>query len=131
MGVFDSLFGKKNLEPKKEVKAVSWVPLVSIQQLTEIEEKSKTRPQLIFKHSTTCGISRMVLNMFKRNYHFAENDMDFYLLDLHGHREVSNEVGYKFQVMHQSPQLLVVKEGVVVAHASHGAITDIDLGNYL
>ncbi|WP_339709960.1 bacillithiol system redox-active protein YtxJ [uncultured Kriegella sp.] len=131
MGVFDSLFGKKNLEPKKEGEAIPWIPLVSLEQLNEIEKKSHTKPQAIFKHSTTCGISRMVLNMFKQNYHFSANEMDMYFLDLHRNREVSNEVGYKFQVMHQSPQLLVIKDGTVVAHDSHGAITDIDLGKYL
>ena len=131
MGVFDSLFGKKNLDSKKEVESVPWIPLVSVEQLPEIEKNSHTRLQVIFKHSTTCGISRMVLNMFKQNYHFSANEMNLYFLDLHRNREVSNEVGYKFQVMHQSPQLLVIKDGVVVAHDSHGAITDIDLGKYL
>lgn len=131
MGVFDSLFGKKNLEPKKEEEAVPWIPLVALEQLNEIEKKSHIKPQVIFKHSTTCGISRMVLNMFKQNYNFSANEMNLYFLDLHKNREVSNEVGYKFQVMHQSPQLLVIKDGAVVAHDSHGAIADLDLGKYV
>jgi bacillithiol system protein YtxJ len=47
------------------------------------------------------------------------------------YREVSNEIGYKFQVIHQSPQLLVIKNGVAVAHASHGAINELDLEKYV
>ncbi|NNK17761.1 MAG: DUF2847 family protein, partial [Maribacter sp.] len=68
---------------------------------------------------------------FNANYDFSNDDFDLYFLDIHGNREVSNETGYKFQVMHQSPQLLVIRNGVVVAHSSHGGINDIDLAKYL
>jgi bacillithiol system protein YtxJ len=73
----------------------------------------------------------MVLNMFKSGYALEPGQADFYFLDLHAHREVSNGVAQKFQVMHQSPQLLVIKNGVVVAHDSHGAISEINLEQYL
>lgn len=86
---------------------------------------------MIFKHSTRCGISSMVMKQFVATYNFTENEMDLYYLDLLSYRDVSNEVGYKFQVMHQSPQLLVIRNGVVVAHASHGAINDLDLNRFL
>ena len=131
MGIFNGLFGKTKNEPKKEAKQVPWIPLVSVDQLEEIADKSNTRTQLIFKHSTTCGISRMVLNTFNANYDFTKDVFDLYFLDLHSNREVSNETGYKFQVMHQSPQLLVIRNGVAVAHGSHGGINDIDLAKYL
>lgn len=131
MGLFNGLFGGKGEKEIKEDKALPWIPLTSLEQLQEIDKKSKTKPQVIFKHSTTCGISRMVINMFKESYAFSEDQMDLYYLDLHAHREVSNEVGYKFQVLHQSPQLLVVKNGNTVAHSSHGSITEIDLAKYI
>jgi len=124
MGIFKNVF--KTKEPKEE-KVLPWIPLNDIQQLNHIEEKSKTKTQVIFKHSTRCGISRMVINQFVDSYSLTEKDIDLYYLDLLSFRDVSNEVGYKFQVVHQSPQLLVIKNGVVVAHNSHGAIDDIDL----
>ncbi|MGS0523989.1 bacillithiol system redox-active protein YtxJ [Zobellia nedashkovskayae] len=131
MGLFNNIFGSKNEgENEKEIK-IPWIALTSVEQLNEIERKSLTKPQVIFKHSTTCGISRMVLNMFTKNYAFEDGQMDFYFLDLHSYRQVSDETGFKFQVMHQSPQLLVIKNGGVVAHDSHGAITDINLEKYL
>ncbi|WP_370390912.1 bacillithiol system redox-active protein YtxJ [uncultured Winogradskyella sp.] len=124
MGLFNKIF-QKSSEPKDE-KVLPWQPLTRTDQLTEIEERSKTKAQFIFKHSTRCGISRMVLNQFIANY--DENlNADLYYLDLLSYREISNEVGYKFQVMHQSPQLLVIKNGIVVAHASHGAINEVNL----
>jgi len=126
--MFGKLFGS-NKAPKEE-KELPWQNLTTIEQLDEIELLSKGKTQLIFKHSTRCGISRMVLNQFTEEYDLELN-ADLYYLDLLNYRNVSNEVGYKFQVMHQSPQLLIIKNGVVVAHASHGAINDLDLSKFV
>jgi len=131
MGVFSGLFGGNQNKEKKEEKSIPWIALNSLEQLEEIAKKSRVRPQVIFKHSTTCGISRMVINMFKSSYDLAESQADLYYLDLHAYREVSNETGYKFQVMHQSPQLLVIKNETTIAHASHGAIAEVDLGQFV
>lgn len=128
MGIFNKLFNG-SLEPKEE-KVLPWIPLNTIEQLDVITEKSKTKTQLIFKHSTRCGISRMVMNQFVSAFD-VDNNVDLYYLDLLSYRDVSNEVGYKFQVMHQSPQLLVIKNGVVVAHASHGAINEMDINRFV
>ncbi|MFC0604495.1 bacillithiol system redox-active protein YtxJ [Winogradskyella pulchriflava] len=138
MGIFNKMFGSSS-EPsssvkasknKEEEKVLPWIALNTIEQLDAIEEASKTKSQLIFKHSTRCGISRMVMNAFVSDYDLDAN-ADLYYLDLLNYRDVSNEVGYKFQVMHESPQLLILKNGVVVAHASHGGINDLDLSAYL
>lgn len=131
MGLFNALFGAPKHEEKEEKRQPPWRPLVSINQLEEIVEKSNTKTQLIFKHSTSCGISRMVLNTFNAGYDFEKEDFDLYFLDLHSHREVSNETGYRFQVMHQSPQLLVIKNGEAAAHGSHGGINAIELAQYI
>jgi bacillithiol system protein YtxJ len=125
------LFGKNDGESKKEEKTIPWISLTSLDQLNEIEENSKTKTQVIFKHSKTCGISRMTMNMFKSGYDFSADEIDLYYLDLLAYREVSNETGYKFQVLHQSPQLLVIRNTTVVAHTSHGAIAELDLKKYV
>ncbi len=131
MGVFGNLFGGNDEKGKSEKKVVPWIPLNSLGQLKEIEQKSSAKTQIIFKHSTSCGISRMVMNMFNSGYDLEEGQVDLYYLDLHAYREVSNEVGYHFQVIHQSPQLLVIRNGSVVTHASHGTIAEIDLQKYV
>lgn len=131
MGLFNSLFGSTKSESQNDNSALPWIPLTSLEQLADIAEKSKEKPQFIFKHSTTCGISRMVINTFKSTYALTKNQADLYYLDLHSYREVSNETGYKFQVMHQSPQLLVIKNGTAVSHASHGGINEIEVANFL
>ena len=129
MGLFNKLFGGQS--EIKEEKVLPWIPLNALEQLSHIETKSKTKTQIIFKHSTRCGISRMVMNQFIDAYEFDEKDMDLYFLDLLSHNDVSNETGYKFQVMHESPQMLIIKNGVVVAHASHGAINTVDLARFV
>ena len=127
--MFKKLFGGSS-EPKEE-KVLPWINLNSLSQLSEIEEKSKTKTQVIFNHSTRCGISRMVMKQFIDAYNQSETNLDLYYLDLLNYREVSNETGYKFQVMHESPQLLIIKNGVVVAHASHGSINDLNLDTFI
>ena len=93
--MFKKLFGSK--EPKEE-KVLPWIPLTTLGQLNSISEKSKLKTQLIFKHSTRCGISRMVMSQFSELYNTDAN-ADLYYLDLLNYREVSNEVGYQFQVL--------------------------------
>ena len=122
---FFKLFG--GTKEAKEEKVLPWIPLNTLTQLELIATKSQTKTQLIFKHSSRCGISRMVINQFIDNYNFTESDFDLYFLDILNNREVSNEVGYTFQVIHESPQLLVIRNAVVVAHASHSGINSIDL----
>lgn len=129
MGLLNKIFGGSN-EAKEET-VLPWTPLTELRQLDAIKEKSSTKTQVIFKHSTRCGISSMVMRQFVSSYALTEKDLDLYYLDLLNYRDVSNEVGYKFQVMHESPQLLVIKNGIVVAHASHGAINDIDLSQFI
>jgi bacillithiol system protein YtxJ len=73
----------------------------------------------------------MVLNQFVDIYELNTDQIDLYFLDLLSYRSVSDEVGFKFQVMHQSPQLLVIKNGEVVAHASHGQINAVDLSRFI
>lgn len=129
MGFFSKVFGGSG--EAKEEKVLPWIALNDLKQLSEIESKSKTKTQVIFKHSTRCGISRMVMNQFIDAYSLTEKDLDLYYLDLLSNRDISNEVAAKFQVMHESPQLLVIKNGVVVAQDSHGAINSINLQQFI
>lgn len=127
MGLF-GFGGKKASEEKKEL---PWHALVSMDQLELIREESKTTPVAIFKHSTRCGISRMVLRQFEGSYDIDPTKMKLYFLDLLSYRDISNEIGIQFQVLHQSPQLIVIKNGNAVAHASHHSIQAGELANFV
>lgn len=130
MGLLKGIFGSNKNQEASATRKIGWEPLTTLMEIETLDRKSQARPQVIFKHSTTCGISRMVLNMFEANCSITEEQMDFYFLDIRKYRDVSNEISDKFGVIHQSPQLLVVHNGVVVAHDSHGAISRFDLSQY-
>jgi len=128
MGLFNKLF---NSTSEAEIeKETIWKELIAINQLDEIIEKSFLKPQLIFKHSTRCGISRIVKNQFSKDYDFPNEEFDLYYLDLLSYRDISNKTAQIFNVYHESPQLLVIKNGVAVANKSHGAINDLELSSY-
>ncbi len=126
MSFFKNLFNSN--KPEKELeKNIPWKTITSVSQLDEIVEKSKTKTVLVFKHSTRCGISRMVLNQFEREFIFEEGNLELYILDLLSYRNVSNEIALRFEVVHQSPQLLVIKNGICVKHGSHQEILEIKI----
>ena len=125
MGIFDSMFKTQN-EPL-------W-PGITIQSKLNLEvliADSFTRPQLIFKHSTRCSISRYVLSDFIAHFTYSSDEFTAHYLDLLNHREISSHIAEQFVVTHQSPQLLVVKNGKVVANASHEGINDLELSTFL
>ncbi len=123
MGIFNKLFGSEEKTLKEEKQVIPWQALTSTEQLDEILKASKVRPQAIFKHSTRCGISKMVIRNFESSFDLADEQIDLYYLDLLNHREVSNEVSAKFQVFHESPQFIVIRDEQTVHHSSHSTIT--------
>ncbi|MGB1019430.1 MAG: bacillithiol system redox-active protein YtxJ [Chitinophagales bacterium] len=104
-------------------KIKSWKTLDSINQLEEIKETSNTKTQILFKHSVTCGISGHAEFKLESDWNFEDENFDFYYLDLLANRVVSNEIASMFQVTHQSPQILIIKNGKATAHFSHQAIS--------
>ena len=115
--------GQERSTQKKEKKPLPWQELKSIEQLHQIEKASKSKTQAIYKHSTRCGISRMVIRNFESSFDIDDSQVDLYYLDLLSHRDVSSEVAAKFQVYHESPQFIIIRNGVTVHHSSHSMIT--------
>jgi bacillithiol system protein YtxJ len=124
MSLFSKLFGDSDNKDTSNSRLI-WNELTSLQQLDEIIQESSEVPAIIFKHSTRCGISRMSLKGFESEYAIDVDRAKPYYLDLLNHRDISNEIATAFHVEHQSPQVLIIKDGVVVYHASH---SDIDAG---
>jgi len=99
---------------------INWIPLDSNFDLNDISNRSFERCQIIFKHSTRCSISVMVKNRLERES--APTGADFYYLDLLQFREHSNQIAQLFKVHHESPQILLIKNGSCIYHESHHAI---------
>ena len=108
-------------------KEINWINLTGMDQLNEIEKASLNKPQLIFKHSTTCSISRMARGRMEEGLYELEKICDVYYLDLLSYRSISNAVADKWKVQHESPQILIIKNGESVYDASHNMISINDI----
>lgn len=98
---------------------MNWIPLTQMSQLDEISDSSHESPVLIFKHSTRCNISSMAKGRLDNSE--LENNQVF-LLDLIAHRDISNEIAQRFQVHHESPQILLIRKGECPYAESHSGI---------
>ena len=100
---------------------MNWIPLNNQAQLLEIIDLSKTTPQVIFKHSTRCSISSMALNRMEQADQPA--NIDFYYLDLIQYRPISQQIAELFSVFHESPQVLLIKDGNCTYSETHMGIS--------
>lgn len=99
---------------------MNWITLDSESQLEEIRTVSAKEPVVIFKHSTRCAISAMVKARLEREG--APKGLNFYYLDLIRHRSISNRIAHDFAVEHESPQVLLIRNGECVYDESHNGI---------
>jgi bacillithiol system protein YtxJ len=100
---------------------MAWIQLQSAEQLNNIKEQQGY--SLIFKHSTRCSISMMAKRRFELDWEDLPENMPLYFLDLIQHRDISNQIVQLFQVHHESPQLLLIKNGECILDQSHGGIS--------
>lgn len=112
---------------------MNWLSLTTEKQLEEIDRRSfdpDIKGVLLFKHSTRCSISAMALNRLERNLKVSENT-PAYLLNVLDHRSVSQRIADQYDVHHESPQLLIIKDGKCIYDASHSAINAVDVQSAL
>ena len=100
---------------------MNWKPLTDEAGLEEIKKRSAEKPQVIFKHSTRCSISSMAKNRLERSA--VVDTVDFNYLDLIRHRDISQRIAEDFHVEHESPQILLIKNGECVYDESHTGIS--------
>lgn len=108
---------------------MDWVQLTSSQQLADI--KSAEGYSLIFKHSTRCSVSLMARRRFEMEKDAIPEGTTLYFLDLIANRDVSNKVAEMFGVQHQSPQILLIKDGECVLESSHSNISADDVAEVI
>ena len=120
MSFLNKLFGSPEKENSSET---FWKNITSEEDLNKAIEESATKKVAIFKHSTSCFISKTVLKNFEKEVENSDKNVDYYFLDLLAHRDLSNKIADDLGVTHQSPQLIVLENGIVVNHASHQSIS--------
>lgn len=103
---------------------MNWTQLENEKGLEEAKRLSADQPVIIFKHSTRCPVSHMALSWFERSWNEEEMEgITPYYLDLISYRNVSNKIAEDFGVQHQSPQLLLIRNGQCTYHCSHSSIS--------
>jgi bacillithiol system protein YtxJ len=100
---------------------MNWISLESAEQLSGIKQQKGY--SIIFKHSTRCSISLMSKRRVEMDWESVPDNVPVYFLDLIKHRDISNQIAQDFQVHHQSPQLLLIKDGECILDQSHGGIS--------
>jgi bacillithiol system protein YtxJ len=100
---------------------MNWIKLTDLAQLEQIAALSADKPQVVFKHSTRCSISSTALNRLEKGK--VPDNADYYYLDLISYRNISNEIANRFGVQHESPQILVIRNGDCVYDESHLGIS--------
>ncbi len=111
---------------------MEWNKLSEIEQLEEINKASFEAPVMIFKHSTRCNISSSALNRVERNWNNEQDDVKVkpYYLDLIAYRNISNEIAKNWNIEHQSPQVLVIKNGTCIYTETHMGINYDEIINF-
>lgn len=108
---------------------MNWIALTTSEQLESIKKNSFAQPAIMFKHSTRCSISLMAKARLERAV--QPSGVDFYYLDLLSYRNISNQIAEDFSVHHQSPQILLIKNGECIYEESHNGIDMEDIKTQL
>lgn len=120
MSFFNKIFGEKEEGSEKNQ---LWKYIESEEDLKKAIENSFHQKIAIFKHSTSCFISKTVLKNFEKEIENADQKPELYFLDLLAHRAISNKIASDLEIRHESPQLLVIENGKVINSASHQHIS--------
>ncbi len=103
---------------------MNWLEIKSEEDLSKLIEESfqDNIGVAIFKHSKRCSISSVAKMRLSSFWDFKE-ELPIYYLDLIAFREISTLIAEHFDVKHESPQLLVIKDGECLYNASHMGIS--------
>ena len=96
-----------------ELMAANFVKLDTLENLERLFAESHSRPVVLFKHSTSCGISFGVYR------EVATVGSDVNVVVIQTHREISNAIADRTGIRHESPQAIVLECGRATYHASH------------
>ncbi|WP_316816335.1 bacillithiol system redox-active protein YtxJ [Pedobacter nyackensis] len=100
---------------------MQWTNITDLAQINQIQQQEGY--SLIFKHSTRCSVSLMAKKRFEMDWSVLPEDTSLYFLDLISYRDISAQVAETFQVHHESPQILLIKNGDCILDASHSDIS--------
>ena len=101
---------------------MNWIKLDSLEKLEEMKTASENEKVLVLKFSPKCAINYVVRNLLEREWAEGEMRMKTYLVDVVSDKSSSVQIEKEYGVDHESPQALIIQNGKVVFHASHGRV---------
>lgn len=97
--------------------------LLDVDELDAAIAESRERPVLVFKHSRTCGVSAEALDELRAHAARAQSRVSYKVITVQSHRRVSDEATARFGIRHETPQVVLLRDGRAVRNASHFRIT--------
>lgn len=97
-----------------------FLPLATEEDLESALTRSHDEPIVLFKHSAICTLSARANSKMAA---LEEGDAPVYRLIVQRSRKLSNAIEQRFEIRHESPQAIVVRDGHPVAHTSHRGVT--------
>lgn len=118
MGLFNSV---KNAFSGSDTSDI-WEMISDPSQVDPIIEASKEKPQLIYKHSHRCSVCFAAKGALEQASDTVLQHADMHFVNVVRSRDASNKIASELDIRHQSPQAILVDNGEVVWHGSHGSI---------
>ncbi|NGP77124.1 bacillithiol system redox-active protein YtxJ [Balneolaceae bacterium YR4-1] len=120
MGFFEGVKGM--FSQSGADKAEEWQILEGKDSVDKLLSRSESTPQLIYKHSDRCSVCIFAKSNLEQQAGDISEATDMNFVDVISSRDVSNYIADKLNVRHESPQAILLNEGEVVWHASHGSV---------
>lgn len=115
------------LQHEQPALPADWQILENLEQLEDLHRESFDKPVVIFKHSHRCGTSHMAKHRLEQDWNFTPGEIGFFFVDVINHRPISNAIALQYGVVHHSPQIIVIHNGLAVYDTSHYRISVADL----
>ncbi len=98
-------------------------PVRDVAHLEALVAASSDRPLLLYKHSRSCGTSHEALDELQAHLAEAPRDATYAIVTVQGQRDLSDAITECFQLRHETPQAILVRDGQMVWSASHFRVT--------
>jgi bacillithiol system protein YtxJ len=122
MGILESfsktIFGSN---PSSE-KNSKWKGIKSEEDIEAVFKASNKKPQIVFKHSSSCGVSFFAKRSLDTPELLDNPDVDLHLINVIQNRSESFYFADKVNIQHESPQIFVLKNGEVQWHGSYASV---------
>ena len=117
MGFFDKILGTTQ-EKREEL----WFQISTTQEADGVINASNEKTQVILKHSTSCGVSFFAKKGLDSIPAEDLQNADMYIVDVIRDRNLAYYLADRFNIRHESPQLMIIKDEKLIWHGSHNAV---------